>query len=154
VSRFRNRQHREVPTLNTSSLPDLIFTILFFFMLVTHIRPVPVMTEFTLPAATELQQLENRSLVIHILIGQKQGETSTDPAIQLNNEWVSLEEMPAALEKLKTDIPIQELDKRVVVMRIDKNTPMGLVNDVKNNLREARLLTVYYGALKSQGRNT
>ena len=39
---FRNRSQRSMPQLNTSSLPDLIFTVLFFFMVVTHMRKTTI----------------------------------------------------------------------------------------------------------------
>jgi biopolymer transport protein ExbD len=61
MSRFRKSAPREVPALNTAALPDLIFTILFFFMLVTHMRTVPVMTSLEVPAVSELQQLKEKT---------------------------------------------------------------------------------------------
>jgi biopolymer transport protein ExbD len=146
MSRFRKSERREVPLLNTSALPDLIFTSLFFFMIVTHFRPVSVMTQLELPTVTELQKLAKKSLVIYIMIGHKQGNQSPVYDIQLNSGFVTIEELPAALEKLKEGITLEEQDKRVVVMRIDKNVPMGLVNDIRKIVREANLLTVHYSA--------
>ena len=45
---FRKRQHF-VPNLNTASLPDLIFTVLFFFMIVTHMRKVAPKVKYRVP---------------------------------------------------------------------------------------------------------
>jgi biopolymer transport protein ExbD len=146
MSRFRKSEKREVPTLNTSALPDLIFTCLFFFMIVTHFRPVVVNTQLELPTATELQKLEEKSLVIYIMVGQKQDNTSSDYDVQLNSQFVSLEEMPVALEKLKENLAPEDRNKRVVVMRVDKDTPMGLIHDLKKILQEANLLTIHYSA--------
>jgi len=109
---------------------------------------VPVMTQFDLPTATELQKLEEKSLVIYIMVGQSQEDKSTIPIIQLNSEFVSLEEMSVALEKLKEKVLLEEQNKMMAVMKIDKNTPMGLVNDIKRTLRESSILTVHYGANK------
>ena len=148
MSRFRKSGPKEVPTLNTASLPDLIFTILFFFMIVTHMTPVPAMIQFDLPTATELQKMEEKSLVVYIMVGQKQDSKSTIPVIQLNSEFVSLEEIPAAIEELKGKLLPEEQDKMVVVMKIDKDTPMGLVSDIKKILRESSILTVHYSANK------
>ena len=147
MSRFRKSSPREVPTLNTASLPDLIFTILFFFMIVTHMTSVPVMTQFDLPTATELQKLEEKSLVVYVMVG-KNPENKSTPIIQLNSEFVRLEEMPVVLEGLKEKVLPGEQDKMMAVMKIDKNTPMGLVNDIKKILRESSILTVHYGANK------
>jgi biopolymer transport protein ExbD len=132
--------------LNTSALPDLIFTTLFFFMIVTHFRPVSVMTQLELPTATELQKLAEKSLLVYIIVGHKQGNTSSDFDIQLNSQFVDIKEMPAALEKLNENVAPNDQNKRVVVLQIDRDTPMGLVNDIKKILRKADLLTIHYSA--------
>jgi len=71
MSRFRKNGRRSVPSLNTTALPDLIFTLLFFFMMVTNMRTVPVLTQYQLPAAAELQQLKEKSLLVWIMVGDK-----------------------------------------------------------------------------------
>ena len=69
MGKFNKSGKREMPELNTSSLPDLIFSILFFFMIVTSMREVTLKVEFNVPAGTELQKLEKKSLVSYIYIG-------------------------------------------------------------------------------------
>lgn len=66
---FRRRDH-EVPGLNTASLPDLIFTVLFFFMIVTHMREVQVKVKYQVPQGTELERLTKKSAVSYIYIGK------------------------------------------------------------------------------------
>jgi biopolymer transport protein ExbD len=151
MSKFRKSTNREVPALNTASLPDLIFTILFFFMIVTNMRSVPVMIQFEVPTATELQKLKEKSLLVYIMIGKpyKNSMKSTDILIQLNSDFVSLEEIPERLQALKKKVPIEEQEKMITVLKIDKNTPMGLVNDIKENLREAGILTIHYSVEKN-----
>ena len=69
MGKFNKTGKREMPALNTSSLPDLIFTLLFFFMIVTTMREVTLKVEFKVPQATELEKLEKKSLVtIHIFV--------------------------------------------------------------------------------------
>ena len=148
MSRFRKSEPRKVPILNTASLPDLIFTTLFFFMIVTHMTSVPPMTQFELPNVTELQKLEEKSLVVYIMVGKNHENKSTVPVIQLNSEFVSLEEMPTVLERLKKKALPEEQDKMMAVVKVDRNTPMGLVNDIKKILRESSIVTVHYGANK------
>ncbi|MDR1632117.1 MAG: biopolymer transporter ExbD [Dysgonamonadaceae bacterium] len=144
MSRFR-KTHREVPSLNTTSLPDLIFTLLLFFMLVVNMRSVPALTQVQLPNTKELQKLKEKSLLIHIVVG-KSG--NNEPPVQLNNDFTSLDAMPEQLKSLKNQIEPEERSKIVVVLRVDKNTPMGIVNDLRQILREQNLLTVYYAAEK------
>jgi biopolymer transport protein ExbD len=132
-----------VPGINTASLPDMIFTLLFFFMIVTHIQTVPVRTPVELPTATELQKLEERAPMVYVIVG-------LDAPIQLNSTFVTLEEMPARLEMLRNQTA--EADRRTAVLKIDRDVPMGRVNDIKQALREAGILTIHYSAGKSRSK--
>ena len=141
MSRFRPSYHREVPSITTASLPDMIFTLLFFFMIVTNMQTVPVMTQFNLPTAEELQKLEEQSLIVYVMVGK-------NTPIQLNTHFISLEEIPTHLETLVNDTPPENRGKLIAVLKIDKDIPMGLVNDIRQNLREAGILTIHYSAQK------
>ena len=70
---FKKKASREMPEMNTSSLPDLIFTILFFFMIVTTMREVTLKVKFTVPQGTELEKLEKKSVVSFIYVGPPYG---------------------------------------------------------------------------------
>jgi biopolymer transport protein ExbD len=152
MSRFRKTGTRKVPSLNTASLPDLIFTLLFFFLLVSNMRSVPTLTQFQLPNAAELQKLKEKSLLVYIMVGQplEKGVPDNTPAIQLNSGFTTLEELPFNLEEIKNEVKPENREKMVVVLKIEKNTAMGLVNDIRKTLRNANLLTVYYAAEKTQ----
>ena len=63
MGKFNKTGKRGMPELNTSSLPDLIFTMLFFFMIVTTMREVTLKVQFQVPQGTELEKLEKKSLV-------------------------------------------------------------------------------------------
>lgn len=149
MSRFRKREKRVVPILNTAALPDLIFTLLFFFMIVTQMRTIPILTQVDAPNATELQKLESQSRLIYLLVGEKQGEPG-EYVIQLNSAFSSLGELPSELEKIKNEADPSETRPLTVVLKIDRNTPMGLVNDIRQILRETGLLTIYYSAEKER----
>ena len=74
MGKFNKTGKKEMPALNTSSLPDLIFTLLFFFMIVTTMREVTLKVEFKVPQATELEKLEKKSLVTFIYVGKPTAE--------------------------------------------------------------------------------
>lgn len=112
-------------------------------MVVTNMRTVPVMTSFNLPTAEELQKLQEKSLIVYVMAGK-------DTPIQLNSDFIGLDEMPARLDSLKNSIPEKDRDQRIAVLKIDKDMPMGLVNDIKRNLRQAGILTIHYSAEKSR----
>ncbi|MCL1936901.1 MAG: biopolymer transporter ExbD [Candidatus Azobacteroides sp.] len=141
MSRFSRSELREVPALNTAALPDLIFTVLFFFMIVTHMRTAPVTTLLDVPEVAELQKLNEKNLIVYLTIGKEK-------QIQLNSSIVSLKEIPARLQDLKKNIPAEDQGKMLAVLNIDKDIPMGLVDDVKQILRESQILTLHYSAKK------
>lgn len=72
MSMFGRREH-EMPGLNTSSLPDLIFTVLFFFMIVTHMRQVTLKVDYRAPQGKQLTRLTKKSAVSYIYIGNQYG---------------------------------------------------------------------------------
>ena len=88
MSRLRKRKH-SIPGLNTSSLPDLIFTVLFFFMIVTHMRSVPLKVRYQVPEGTELTRLVKKSTVTYIYIGKPFGSEET--RIQLNDKLADVD---------------------------------------------------------------
>ncbi|MDL2256895.1 biopolymer transporter ExbD [Bacteroidales bacterium OttesenSCG-928-I14] len=145
MSRFRKTERREVPVLNTAALPDLIFTILFFFMIVTSMRPVPVLTSFELPQASELQKLKEKNQVVYVMIGVEQ--------IQVDSLILGMDEMSVYLEEVIQKQPVNEQDKMVAVLKVDKNTSMGVVNEVKQKLREANILTLHYSLEKTKNKD-
>ena len=151
MSRFRKNGKRKVPSINTAALPDLIFTLLFFFLLVLNMRTVPVLTQFQLPDASELQKLKEKSLLVYLMVGKQNNNNQENTfEIQLDSELITLEDMPGKLQLIKEKMKPEEHDQSIIVLKIDKDAPMGLVNDIRLNLREAQLQTVYYSVEKSR----
>ena len=91
MGKFNKTGRKGMPALNTSSLPDLIFTLLFFFMMVTTMREVTLKVEFKVPQATELEKLEKKSLVTYIYVGKPTAEfrkqLGAESRIQLNDAF-------------------------------------------------------------------
>ncbi|MCL1934570.1 MAG: biopolymer transporter ExbD [Candidatus Azobacteroides sp.] len=151
MSRFRKNDRRKVPSLNTAALPDLIFTLLFFFLLTVNMRTVPTLTQVQLPNASELQKLKEKSLLVYLSVGKSSDENQKNPyEIQLNSELIALEDILFKLQAMKEAMKPEEQNQSVVLLKINKDTPMGLVNDIRRDLREAQLQTVYYTVEKSR----
>jgi len=53
MSKFKAKKGKGSPAINTSSLPDIIFMLLFFFMVSTTMREVTVRVQQKMPEATE-----------------------------------------------------------------------------------------------------
>ena len=147
MSMFTRRQ-REVPGLNTSSLPDLIFTVLFFFMIVTHMRKATLKVRFQQPQGTELTRLQRKSAVTYIYIGRPQGATQSAPAtqIQINDKIVPIEDVADCMAAEKNRMSPEDVQRMTVSLKADRDVPMGIVTDVKQALREAGTLRISYSA--------
>ena len=150
MSRFRQTQ-REVPGLNMVAMPDLIFTVLFFFMIVTHMRVVTPLVHVETPQGTELEKARKQG-VIYLFIGQPmdakgQVEGASDSRrIQLNDRFVELEQLAQEIAVEKAQMSEDALEHLTVSIRADRNTEMGLINDVKQQLRKAGALNINYSA--------
>ena len=136
------RKRLQVPSLNVASMPDLIFTVLFFFMIVTHMRSDEVKVRLEVPQGTGIQKLANKASVVNIYIGQFKGEW----AVQLNGDLVSPEEIPARIEEIRGGMSAENADKLTVNLRADRRTPMGVITDVKEALQQTYALRINYSA--------
>lgn len=156
MSIIRRRNH-EVPSLNTASLPDLIFAILFFFMIVTHMRKVNLKVRYKTPQGTELTHLSRKTNTTYIFIGQPVGTAQSlgsalsqqDAAvcIQVNDKVVSLDELSAFLQREQRQARKSgEAQQLTVCLKADRHAPMRIVEGVKMALRKANMLHVNYYA--------
>lgn len=164
MSRFKTKGGKGLQKINTSSLPDIVFMLLFFFMVATTMRETEVQVKVKVPEATEVKKLEKKSLVSYIYIGRPIAHVAriygTEPLIQLNDKLVSEEGIPwesiqdyVLFEREK--LPEADKNKMVMSLRIDQDIPMGKVDDVKQALRRAKALIINYSARKEhreQGR--
>lgn len=153
MSIYRRRSH-DIPELNTASLPDLIFTILFFFMLVTHMRKVAVKVKYQVPQGTELTKLVKKTAITYLYIGKPMSETgqlaSDSLCIQMNDKLVDVAEIKSYLVKERATMAAEDKKQMSVSIRADKETPMGRIIDIKQSLREANVLNVNYAATKKK----
>ncbi len=146
MSRFLRHQ-RKVPGLNTAALPDLIFTVLFFFMIVTHMRKVTPMVQHVVPAGTELQQLKKKSSIVYIYICKPKGDTQT--RIQLDNRYAEdMEEVERYVAAERSSMSAEDRQQMTVALKVDKDTPMGIVSDVKQALRKVGAYRISYAAVE------
>lgn len=140
---FRKKSH-EVPGLNTSSLPDLIFSVLFFFMIVTHMRQVTLKVECRMPEGKHLTRLTKKSAVSHIYIGKptkdQQGKVGAGTQIQLNDKFATAPEVMDYISAEKKRMSPEDQKLMTVSIKADRDTKMGVITDVKQALREAKAL--------------
>ena len=159
MGKFSKSGGREMPELNTSSLPDLVFAFLFFIMMVTSIREVTPKVSFSnLPSATELTKLEEKSLVTFIYVGKPNKEYramyGSNSAIQLNDQ---VTQNPTAvysyLEQAKAKLRDDRRSLMQVSLKADKETKMNIISQIKEELRRANTLNLSYSARQGKTNN-
>ena len=149
---MKKKGEREVPAMSTTSLPDVVYIILFFFMLSTSMRDQELMVKYRLPEATEVQKLEKKNLVSYIHIGvpvlHMQAKYGTAPLIQLHDSYKTTKDILdfAAAERDK----LSEADRAsmTICLKADGGTKMGIIADVKQELRRANALKLSYASSK------
>ena len=146
---LRNRAGRTVPVLNTASLPDLIFTVLFFFMVTTHMRTVTLKVKYTVPQGTEVTRLTRKSAVTYIYIGRK----DDGYCVQMNDRIVPTAEIASLLAAEKQRMQDDDRQRMTVSVKADRNAPMRLVTEVKIALRRANVRKISYSAEKPGRQN-
>jgi len=152
MGKFSTAGGRTMPELNTASLPDLVFAILFFFMMVTTMREVTLKVQFRAPQATELQKLEKKSLVTFVYVGRPMPEfistVGSEPRLQLNDKFAEVSEVGTYIGQEKSSMKEEDQPFMTVSIKADNETNMGLITDLKQALREAYALKISYSARK------
>lgn len=152
MARFKSSKKKGVQNINTASLPDIIFMLLFFFMVTTVMREVTLIVKVHPPEATEVEKLERKSLVSYIYIGEPlRTAFGTKPRIQLNDAFARIGDIPAFVtaERQARD----EAERRFITtsLKVDENIRMGIVTDVKQELRKAGAFKINYSTRKVKG---
>ena len=141
MARFnQSTSKKEVPAISTASLPDVVFMLLFFFMVSTTMRETDLRVSVALPSATEVQKLEKKSLVSYIYIGTPlrsyQGLYGNDSRIQLNDSFKTLDDIRDFISSERDAMKESDRNQMTTSLKIDEYTRMGIVSEVKQELRK------------------
>ena len=150
MSKFKNKKQGDLPAISTASLPDIVFMLLFFFMVSTTMREQELKINVSVPVATELQKLEKKSLVSYIYVGQPkrnyQKIFGSEPRIQLNDAFKQVKEIPDYVAAEREARDENERPFMTTSLKIDEEVRMGIVTDIKQELRKANALKINYSS--------
>lgn len=157
MAKFKKDGKKETPAISTASLPDIVFMLLFFFMVATTMREVSLMVANTMPQATQTVKLEKKSLVSNIYVGkpnaQYQAAYGTEPRIQLNDRFATLEELGFFIAAERETRKEEDRNSITNNLKVDRTVTMGIVTDIKQELRKANSLRINYGSAKKIEKN-
>ncbi|AZQ61232.1 biopolymer transporter ExbD [Flammeovirga pectinis] len=142
----KTKTKQDIPT---SALPDIIFMLLFFFMISTTFRESELLVKNSLPQASELTKLEKKSLVSYIYIGEPTDtkKFGTEPRIQVNDVLIEPDQIVQHVMQEKDKLG-EDGDKITMSLKIDRDAKMGVISDVRLKLRDANALKVNYASNK------
>ena len=145
MSKFRKKK-KGMPGISTASLPDIVFMLLFFFMVTTVMRETDLKVKQTLPYATEVKKLERKSLVSYIYVGKIEGQGGDK--IQLNDRISNVEDIKYFIFAERNTHPEDEIPLLTTSIKADINSSVGTITDIKNELRDINALKINYSTRK------
>ncbi|MCF6297077.1 MAG: biopolymer transporter ExbD [Flavobacteriaceae bacterium] len=145
MSKFRKKK-KGMPAISTASLPDIVFMLLFFFMVTTVMRETELkIKKPQLPFATEVKKLERKSLVSNIYVGKVEGQGGDK--IQLNDRIASVNEIPSFIFAERETHSEEEIPLLTTSIKADVDSKVGTITDIKEKLRDVNALKINYSTL-------
>ena len=144
----KSNTSQDIPT---AALPDIIFMLLFFFMVTTVLRETDILVKQQLPRAVQLTKLERKSLVSYIYIGEPKQTNlyGKEPKIQVNDVFVEVSDIVLFVNQEKDKLNEAERDLITMSMKVDVDSKMGIVSDVQQELREANARKILYSSIQT-----
>ncbi len=148
MAKFAKKKDGDLPAVSTASLPDIVFMLLFFFMTVTTMKDSSLLVQNTLPNASEVKKLEKKDRVVYIYVGKPikeyQKVFGTEPKIQLNDKFADVGEVGTYILAERAKKPQELQNVLTTALKVDKDANMGLISDIKQELRKVNALKVNY----------
>ncbi len=148
MAKFTKKMGGELPAVNTASLPDIVFMLLFFFMVATVMRQNTLMIQNKLPFANQVEKLDKKDLVMYIYAGKPslryQQKYGTEARIQLNDKFAEVSEVQQFVYSEREAKREELIPYLTTALKVDVDTNMGLVSDIKQELRKAEALKINY----------
>ncbi len=147
MSKFKKKANvkQEIPT---SSMPDVVFMLLFFFMVTTELRKTSIDVMQRIPEATQLKKLQRKSLIADLYIGEpKKRDQGLDAKIQVNDVFITTKDIIIWASRTRDGIPENERDQFTVSFKVDSEAKRGIIADVETELRKANARKILYSTM-------
>ena len=148
MAKFKKKKGGDTPAISTASLPDIVFMLLFFFMVATVMRDSTLMVQNTLPAADQIQKLDKKDRVMYIYAGKPSSRYAdkygNQARIQLNDKFASVQDVGAFVLAERASKRQELQNVLTTALKVDGETNMGLISDIKQELRQVNALKINY----------
>jgi len=153
MSKFKDQKSKETPGISTASLPDIVFMLLFFFMVTTVMREITLVVEVRLPEAGEVQKIQKKNLVSYIYVGKPtkniRATYGDEPRIQLNDSFASVDDIGEFVAQEREARSEQEAKQLINSIKADTDVKMGIITDIKQELRKAQSYKINYATRRT-----
>ncbi len=148
MAKFK-KARKNMEQINTSALPDIIFMLLFFFMVTTVLREQDILVEQKIPQSSQLQKLQNKTLISYIFIGKPKNTSlyGSEPRVQANDVLISTPEIVQWVNQERDKLAEADRGSITISMKVDKDVKMGPISDVQTELRNADARKVLYASI-------
>ena len=146
MSKFKKKTNvkQEIPT---SSMPDVVFMLLFFFMVTTELRKTSIDVMQRIPQATQLKKLQRKSLIADLYIGEpKKKDQGVDAKIQVDDVFITVKDIIIWASRSRDNLPESERDQFTVSFKVDAEAKRGIIADVETELRKANARKILYSS--------
>ncbi len=147
MAKFKKKSNtsQDIPT---AALPDIIFMLLFFFMVTTVLREVTINVKQAIPKATQLRKLEQKKLVSYLYVGKPNDpeKFGTEPRIQANDAFIEVDGIIQFIEEEKSKLAEHEKDQLTMSLKVDEETKMGIVSDITEKMKDVNARKLMYAA--------
>ncbi|MBS1976363.1 MAG: biopolymer transporter ExbD [Bacteroidetes bacterium] len=151
MSKFKKKANvkQDIPT---SSMPDVVFMLLFFFMVTTELRETAIDVQQRIPEATQLRKLQRKSLVTNLYIGEprKTEQYGKEAKIQAEDVFIEPKDIILWVNRQKDLLAENERDQLTVALKVDNETKRGVIADVESELRKANARKILYTTLQKK----
>ena len=148
MSKFRKKK-KGMPGISTASLPDIVFMLLFFFMVTTVMRETELKIKTPkLPQADQIQKLERKSLVSYIYVGKSKDASIGGDKIQLNDRISNISDIKSFIFSERATHAEDEIPYLTTSIKADMEANVGTITDIKIELRDINALKLNYSTRK------
>jgi biopolymer transport protein ExbD len=148
MSKFKKKSKADT-NIPTSALPDIIFMLLFFFMVTTVLREQEILVEQKIPQATQLQKLQKKSLISYLYVGKPKNTAlyGSEPRIQANDVLINTSDIVLWVTQEKDGLSEAERDQITISLKADREVKMGPISDIQFELREVDARKLMYASV-------
>lgn len=135
--------------ISTASMPDIVFLLLFFFMVTATIKTEDESLKVDIPKAQAITQVKKKFLIKELHIGfPKDQQLGSTARISAEGRFIDISEVGQWVLEQKSSLDEVYKDQMIVLLKADEKVDMGLIGDIQSELRKYNARKVLFRTLE------